>query len=47
MQVVLEFPSVFWDDSVDYFGAAGEPTEAERGRCFMWWVSLWFGEGGG
>ncbi|PRW44477.1 lysine-specific histone demethylase 1-like protein 3 isoform A [Chlorella sorokiniana] len=36
-KVVLEFPSVFWDDSVDYFGAAAEPSEAGRGRCFMWW----------
>ncbi|KAL4433102.1 hypothetical protein ABPG77_006529 [Micractinium sp. CCAP 211/92] len=36
-KVVLEFPSVFWNDEVDYFGAAGEPTEDARGRCFMWW----------
>ena len=30
-QVVLEFPSCFWDDSVDYWGTAaagGEPTGA-------------------
>ncbi|KAL4428259.1 hypothetical protein ABPG75_002348 [Micractinium tetrahymenae] len=36
-KVVLEFPTVFWNDAVDYFGAAGEPTEDARGRCFMWW----------
>ncbi|KAI3428576.1 hypothetical protein D9Q98_007398 [Chlorella vulgaris] len=36
-KVVLEFPSVFWDDAVDYFGAAGEPTAESRGRYFMFW----------
>ena len=30
LQVVLEFPSVFWNDAVDYFGAAGEPTGVWR-----------------
>ena len=30
--MVLEFPSLFWDDSVDYFGAAGEPTGAAQPR---------------
>ena len=35
-KVVLEFPEVFWDDSVDYFGATSEETN-ERGRCFMFW----------
>ncbi|CAN4093944.1 unnamed protein product [Withania somnifera] len=35
-KVVLEFPEVFWDDSIDYFGATAEETE-ERGRCFMFW----------
>ncbi|XP_010271456.1 PREDICTED: lysine-specific histone demethylase 1 homolog 3-like [Nelumbo nucifera] len=35
-KVVLEFPYVFWDDSVDYFGATAEETE-RRGQCFMFW----------
>ncbi|KAF8410492.1 hypothetical protein HHK36_003020 [Tetracentron sinense] len=35
-KVVLEFPEVFWDDSVDYFGATAEETE-RRGQCFMFW----------
>ncbi|KAG9442909.1 hypothetical protein H6P81_018763 [Aristolochia fimbriata] len=35
-KVVLEFPSVFWDDTVDYFGATAEETE-RRGQCFMFW----------
>lgn len=35
-KVVLEFPDVFWDDSVDYFGATAEETE-RRGHCFMFW----------
>ncbi|XP_047341149.1 lysine-specific histone demethylase 1 homolog 3 [Impatiens glandulifera] len=35
-KVVLEFPEVFWDDSVDYFGATAEGTN-ERGHCFMFW----------
>ncbi|KAK4351911.1 hypothetical protein RND71_027429 [Anisodus tanguticus] len=35
-KVVLEFPEVFWDDSIDYFGATSEETD-ERGRCFMFW----------
>ena len=33
LQVVLEFPSVFWNDSVDYFGAAGEPTGKHTACC--------------
>jgi hypothetical protein len=37
-QVVLQFPHVFWDDSVDYFGAAAEQDTPEgRGWCFMFW----------
>lgn len=36
-KVVLEFPEVFWDDSVDFFGAAKGLTPADRGFCFMWW----------
>ncbi|KAL2522352.1 lysine-specific histone demethylase 1-like protein 3 [Forsythia ovata] len=35
-KVVLEFPEVFWDDSIDYFGATAEDTD-QRGRCFMFW----------
>ncbi|OVA12600.1 Amine oxidase [Macleaya cordata] len=35
-KVVLEFPEVFWDDSVDYFGATAEDT-GHRGQCFMFW----------
>ncbi|KAJ8538295.1 hypothetical protein K7X08_014835 [Anisodus acutangulus] len=35
-KVVLEFPEVFWDDSIDYFGATAEETD-KRGRCFMFW----------
>ncbi|KAF2324655.1 hypothetical protein GH714_015946 [Hevea brasiliensis] len=35
-KVVLEFPEVFWDDSVDYFGATAEETD-RRGHCFMFW----------
>ena len=36
-QVVLEFPAVFWDDSVDFFGAALDGGMQGRGRCFMFW----------
>ena len=35
-KVVLEFPEVFWNDSVDYFGATAEETN-QRGQCFMFW----------
>ncbi|XP_074380070.1 lysine-specific histone demethylase 1 homolog 3-like [Apium graveolens] len=35
-KVILEFPEVFWDDSVDYFGATSEETD-KRGHCFMFW----------
>lgn len=35
-KVVLEFPNVFWDDTVDYFGATAEETD-RRGQCFMFW----------
>lgn len=35
-KVVMEFPDVFWDDSVDYFGATAEETDL-RGKCFMFW----------
>ncbi|KAL5706572.1 hypothetical protein ACHQM5_024722 [Ranunculus cassubicifolius] len=35
-KVVLEFPAVFWDDTMDYFGATAEETD-RRGQCFMFW----------
>ncbi|XP_039065654.1 LOW QUALITY PROTEIN: lysine-specific histone demethylase 1 homolog 3-like [Hibiscus syriacus] len=35
-KVILEFPEVFWDDSVDYFGVTAEETDS-RGHCFMFW----------
>uniref|UniRef100_A0A803LVA8 SWIRM domain-containing protein n=1 Tax=Chenopodium quinoa TaxID=63459 RepID=A0A803LVA8_CHEQI len=35
-KVVLEFPEIFWDDTVDYFGATAEHSDL-RGRCFMFW----------
>ncbi|KAL3640949.1 hypothetical protein CASFOL_015917 [Castilleja foliolosa] len=35
-KVVLEFPEVFWDDTIDYFGATAEDKD-QRGRCFMFW----------
>ena len=41
MQVVLEFEAPFWDTSVDFFGAALPPGEAQsRGLCFMFWSLL-------
>lgn len=39
-KIILEFPAVFWDDSVDYFGAVGDKdglNENTRGWCFMFW----------
>ncbi|KAL6511829.1 hypothetical protein OROGR_021426 [Orobanche gracilis] len=35
-KVVLEFPEVFWDDTIDYFGATAGDRD-QRGRCFMFW----------
>jgi len=35
-KVVLEFDEAFWDQSVDYFGAAIDSVE-NRGRSFMFW----------
>ncbi|VAI63439.1 unnamed protein product [Triticum turgidum subsp. durum] len=35
-KIVLEFPEVFWDENVDYFGATAEQTDL-RGQCFMFW----------
>jgi monoamine oxidase len=36
-KVFLEFEDVFWDDSVDFFGAAKGTNEGDRGLCFMFW----------
>lgn len=35
-KVVMEFAEVFWDDSIDYFGATADETH-QRGWCFMFW----------
>ncbi|KAK4481442.1 hypothetical protein RD792_012334 [Penstemon davidsonii] len=35
-KVVLEFSEVFWDDTVDYFGATADDAD-QRGWCFMFW----------
>ena len=35
-KVIMEFPNVFWDKSVDYFGAITKITELQ-GQCFMFW----------
>jgi hypothetical protein len=37
LQVVLEFPHAFWEDSADFFGAAVPGGPGGRGRCFMFW----------
>lgn len=37
-KIVLQFPDVFWNDDVDFFGVtAAEPTPETRGECFMFW----------
>jgi monoamine oxidase len=36
-KVVLEFDSVFWDDSKDFFGAATSAQPAERGKHYSFW----------
>lgn len=36
-KVFLQFEEAFWDDDVDFFGAAQGNTEATRGLCFMYW----------
>ena len=35
-KVALEFSTTFWDENVDYFGAAAESRNL-RGKCFMFW----------
>lgn len=35
-KVVLEFSNIFWEETVDYFGATAEETD-RRGHCFMFW----------
>ena len=42
---MLRFPSVFWDDAVDYFGAAPAGGPAARGRCSTFWnLHRWGGQ---
>jgi hypothetical protein len=35
-KVIMQFPKCFWDETVDYFGAAPEEGY-EWGNCFMFW----------
>jgi hypothetical protein len=42
---LLQFPEVFWDSSVDYFGITQPPGEDTRGRCFMFWNLARFNDG--
>ncbi len=45
LQVVLQFPSLFWDDSVDYFGAAPDGGPERRGLCSTFWnLHRWSGQ---
>ena len=37
VQIALEFPHCFWDEQLDYFGAALPGGAADRGLCFMFW----------
>ena len=37
MQVVLEFPEVFWDNRLSYFGAALPGGAAQRGAACIFW----------
>jgi hypothetical protein len=41
----LQFPEVFWDSSIDYFGVTQPPGEDTRGRCFMFWNLARFNDG--
>ncbi|KFM25067.1 Lysine-specific histone demethylase 1A [Auxenochlorella protothecoides] len=36
-KVVLQFPRIFWDNGLDYFGGVAPAGEQRRGRCFMFW----------
>ena len=36
-QVVLEFPEMFWDNSLSYFGAALPGGPPSRGAASMFW----------
>ena len=36
-KLFLEFEICFWDDTVDFFGAALQPGCASRGAAFMFW----------
>lgn len=43
--MVLQFPSLFWDDSVDYFGAAPDGGPQRRGLCSTFWnLHRWSGQ---
>ena len=37
MQIVLEFPTVFWDNSLSYFGAALPGGAEKRGAACIFW----------
>lgn len=37
MQIVLEFPHVFWDNSLSYFGAALPGGAIKRGAACIFW----------
>lgn len=37
LQIVLEFPEVFWDDNLSYFGAALPGGPAGRGAACIFW----------
>jgi lysine-specific histone demethylase 1 len=41
----MQFPEVFWDSEVDYFGITQPPGEDTRGRCFMFWNLARFNDG--
>lgn len=37
LQVVMEFPEMFWSNAVNYFGVAQPGGPKDRGRCFVFW----------
>lgn len=41
----LQFPEVFWDPAVNYFGITQPPGEDKRGRSFMFWNLAGFNGG--
>ena len=36
-QIALQFPHCFWNEELDYFGAALEGDASQRGLCSMFW----------